>query len=128
MTKTEMQAYRQTLLDLARGVRGTVAGVAEETFRRTGADSSGNLSNTPVHLADLSSDTYEHEVAISLLENEGQLLDQIVAALERIEQGTYGRCTECSQAIPADRLRVLPYTPYCVNCAGRVEQGAREGS
>jgi len=122
MTKTETEKYRQNLLNMARGVRGKVDGVADEALRRTGADPSGSLSNTPVHLADLSNDTYEHEVAISLLENEGMLLDQIVSALERIEKGEYGRCTECGKAIPAERLQTIPYTPHCVGCATRAEQ------
>jgi RNA polymerase-binding transcription factor DksA len=39
-----------------------------------------------------------------------------VAALERLDAGTFGRCVECGMEIPAERLDDLPYTPYCVVC------------
>jgi DnaK suppressor protein len=44
-------------------------------------------------------------------------LEQIAAALERIAAGTYGRCTRCGAAIPAERLEVRPYAPACVACS-----------
>jgi DnaK suppressor protein len=121
MTKTELEKYRQTLLSLGKRLRGQVSDAAGEALRRTGADPSGNLSNVPNHPADLSNDTYEHEVAIGVLENEEQLLEQIVRALDRIDSGTYGRCQECGQDIATERLHAIPYTPYCVECARKVE-------
>ncbi len=44
-------------------------------------------------------------------------LRQIAAALQRIDQGTYGACARCGAAIGEDRLDVLPYTPVCRSCA-----------
>ena len=38
------------------------------------------------------------------------------AALERIENGTYGRCATCGDGIPYERLSVVPETAYCVHC------------
>lgn len=46
-------------------------------------------------------------------------LEQIKAALHRLESGTYGLCTACGRKIPKERLQALPYTPFCVICAGR---------
>ncbi|MEO5898903.1 MAG: TraR/DksA C4-type zinc finger protein [Ilumatobacteraceae bacterium] len=37
-------------------------------------------------------------------------------AVERIEQGTYGRCSVCGEAIPAERLEAIPDTDTCVRC------------
>ena len=42
---------------------------------------------------------------------------QIDAALQRIEDGTYGTCVRCGEAISAERLVVLPATPLCKTCA-----------
>jgi DnaK suppressor protein len=125
MTKSQQNRYRQQLVTLGKRIQGDFDGVAGEALRRTGGEASGNLSNAPFHLADLSSDTMEHEVAIGLLENQGLLLEQISAALNRVDAGTYGDCQECGKAIPAERLEVLPYTPHCVTCAARIqaEQG-----
>ena len=44
-------------------------------------------------------------------------LEQINAALERIEQNEYGICTVCKNPISAERLEVIPYTDLCVDCA-----------
>jgi RNA polymerase-binding transcription factor DksA len=121
MTKSQLAQYRQRLLAIGYRVQGDFSSTANEALRREGAEASGNLSNTPYHLADLSNDTIEHEVAVGLLENQGLLLEQISAALNRIDDGTFGRCLECGRPIPTERLEVLPYTPYCVECAGRLQ-------
>ena len=44
-----------------------------------------------------------------------QLLD-INRALERIEEGTYGICTNCGQPIQAERLEALPWAELCIDC------------
>lgn len=41
----------------------------------------------------------------------------IEAALARIDEGTYGFCTKCGEQISEERLDLLPYTPFCRNCA-----------
>lgn len=47
-------------------------------------------------------------------------LDAIVAALHRIEAGTYGVCLRCGEPIDRDRLEALPETPLCISCAEEV--------
>jgi len=51
------------------------------------------------------------------------LLASVDNALKRIEVGTYGRCEECSQDIADERLDAIPYTPHCIKCAQRQENG-----
>lgn len=41
---------------------------------------------------------------------------QIKAALQRIEDGTYGTCVRCGEEIPEKRLELLPHTPLCTGC------------
>jgi hypothetical protein len=43
-------------------------------------------------------------------------LDEIDAALGRIADGTYGRCTHCGVDLPAERLEVRPFAAGCVAC------------
>ena len=45
---------------------------------------------------------------------------RIRAALKRIRNGEYGDCTTCGEAISAERLEVLPDTPFCKTCAALV--------
>jgi RNA polymerase-binding transcription factor DksA len=121
MTKTEQEGYRQQLLDLGRRLRQDMGDLADQALRKTGGEASGSLSNAPVHLADLGSDAYEQEVSVSLLQNQDQTLQEIAAALTRLEQGTYGRCEECGKDISKERLQAVPYTRLCVTCARRSE-------
>jgi RNA polymerase-binding transcription factor DksA len=44
-------------------------------------------------------------------------MDRIRAALGRIESGDYGFCVKCGKEISAERLDVLPATPFCRDCA-----------
>lgn len=44
-------------------------------------------------------------------------MEQIDAALERLALGTYGSCSGCGRAIPAERLEIRPHTPTCVACS-----------
>jgi RNA polymerase-binding transcription factor DksA len=57
------------------------------------------------------------------MESEEETLEQIEAALERIEDGVYGLCLECESRIPKARLNAIPYTPHCVKCASKLERG-----
>lgn len=46
-----------------------------------------------------------------------QEIRQIEAALRRITLGTYGECARCGVEITPERLDLLPYTPFCRDCA-----------
>lgn len=52
-------------------------------------------------------------------------LKQIEAALERIHSSRYGRCLQCGQKIPEDRLRAIPYAVMCISCKNADEQQKR---
>ena len=43
-------------------------------------------------------------------------LQQVEAALQRIDQGVYGVCTQCGENISAERLMALPYAENCIAC------------
>lgn len=61
----------------------------------------------------------EGEEVLESMGNSGQQeIRAIAAALSRIEAGDYGFCVKCGAEIGDARLDVLPYTPFCRNCAG----------
>jgi RNA polymerase-binding transcription factor DksA len=124
MTQAELDNFRQQLLALRNRLTGDVSHLTNEALRHAGGEASGSLSNTPIHMADLGSDNFEQEFTFSLLQNQEQALEEISQALQRIEQGTYGRCEECHSAIPKARLQALPYTRYCVACARKLQQSS----
>jgi RNA polymerase-binding protein DksA len=98
-------------------MRDDVEGLREEALQAQGGEASGSLSNAPLHLADLGTDNAEQEVLLNLLETKTELFQQIQAALDRLDQGTYGTCQRCGQAIAVERLTALPFTAHCIRCA-----------
>jgi RNA polymerase-binding transcription factor DksA len=123
MTKAELEAHRRQLLDLQNRINGDVNHLSDEAFRKSDGEASGNLSHMPIHMADLGTDNFEQENTLNLLANEEQMLAEIAAALDRIDNGTFGRCEEChGEILPKARLKELPYTRYCVACARKLDQ------
>jgi len=122
MTQQETDTYLKQILALRDRLKGDVSALEGEGFRKSGGEASGNLSNVPVHMADLSTDNYEEEITLGLLQNQEQILEEVAGAMRRLEEGTFGQCQECGKAISKPRLEALPYTPYCVNCARQIQE------
>ncbi len=127
MTDTELMTYRRQLLALQSRLNTDVSDLADEALGKPGDEVSVNLSHVPIHMADQATDNFEQQFTLSLMENEEQTLGEIAAALDRIEQGSFGCCEECQQTIPPSRLQALPYTRYCVGCARKLQGEAPEG-
>jgi RNA polymerase-binding transcription factor DksA len=123
MTSAELDGFRRHLQALRERLDGDVTHLTGEAMHTADEQASSNLSHVPLHLADLGTDNYERENTLRLLANEGQLLGEITAALERLQKGTFGSCEECGGPIvPRERLRELPYTRYCVTCAQKLDR------
>src|SRR5205814_90189 len=71
----------------------------------------------------IGSEVYTQELNATLLENEEYIRGEALAAVDRIDAGTFGTCENCGAAIPAERLEVLPYVRYCVGCAEKLDSG-----
>ncbi len=63
------------------------------------------------------------ELALSLSNGEREVLAQISEALDRLEQGTFGRCSNCMEAIHDERLMAIPWARHCVACQELEEKG-----
>lgn len=121
MTDQKLKTYRNRLLKLDARLRGDEASLEEEARAQTGGASGGDLSNAPMHPADLGTAEYMQELDATLYENEDHLRAEVEAALERIDAGTYGTCERCGRPIAAQRLDALPYVRHCIECARAAE-------
>ena len=65
-------------------------------------------------------DLEETDVEQAILDNEKTLLVEVQQALARIENGTYGICSNCGQPIPEKRLEAIPWATLCVTCESRL--------
>lgn len=73
------------------------------------------------HMADIATETFEHEAQLALEMNLRRLLQMTEDALRRMEKGSYGTCTDCGEPIPLERLEALPYATLCIRCKRKQE-------
>jgi RNA polymerase-binding transcription factor DksA len=125
MVKTETDLYRRRLCVLRDRLNGDRSQLKDEALQPTGGEASGLLSDVPIHMADLASHQFEEELTLDLLRNEDQILEEIDDALVRLDEGTFGRCENCKQMISKQRLQVVPYTRYCIECARQAPDAAK---
>jgi len=77
--------------------------------------------NTPIS-ADLKEQAIEieNDEVLAALENEtNATIESIKHALKRMEEGSYGTCAVCGIEIPEERIKALPYTDKCFECADK---------
>ncbi|MCC7192584.1 MAG: TraR/DksA family transcriptional regulator [Phycisphaeraceae bacterium] len=117
LTKKDLEHYRELLMQKRAEILGDVASL-ETDARNNG----GNLSNMPLHMADIGSDNYEQEFTLGLVESERKLLQEINEALLRIKAGTYGVCVEMGVPIAKARLDAKPWAKHCIEAARLLER------
>jgi RNA polymerase-binding protein DksA len=70
----------------------------------------------------------EDSEVVDALGNEARdEIAKISAALLRMDNGSYGICSECAEPIGADRMKVYPYAGECIDCA-RYDERAKSRS
>jgi len=72
-------------------------------------------------MADQGTDAMEKEKKYYFASLNGGLLYDLDQALERIENGAYGVCTECNQPISKERLEAVPHALKCIKCKASEE-------
>jgi RNA polymerase-binding protein DksA len=73
----------------------------------------GGLKSEQVDDADM---VFEAERNQAVVDNAQILLAQVQAALDRLDNGTYGKCVQCGKDINPKRLAALPYATLCIDC------------
>ena len=76
----------------------------------------GEKNGMSTHMADLGSDNFLHDMELSMITNEGEVLEEIDEAIQRLITGEYGQCMDCSKKIQEERLNAKPYAMYCIEC------------
>ncbi|HBJ87941.1 MAG TPA: hypothetical protein DDZ88_29600, partial [Verrucomicrobiales bacterium] len=120
---TFLKKQKQRLVELRDAYLNSIEGVASETIRNEGGDSSA----FGMHQADAGSDAYDRDFALSLLGKEQDALYEINEALKRIETGTYGLCEGTGVQIPEERLEAMPFARYSVTYQEKLERSQMSG-
>ena len=120
LTSEEILEFKALLLAKRKEILGDVSTIEKETLQKPRSD----LSNMPIHMADVGSDNYEQEFTLELLDSERKVITEIDDALKRIEEGTYGICEGTGKPIERERLEAIPWARYSVEYANQREKGA----
>ena len=119
LTTRELEFYRDLLLAKRRELVGDMSSMEREALRTTGGS---NLSNLPIHMADMGTDNYEQEFTLGLMEKDRRLLRDINAALGKIQDGSYGICEGTGKPISKPRLEAQPWARYSIEHARKLER------
>jgi DnaK suppressor protein len=63
----------------------------------------------------------ERDFAVRNLDRDSQALRQIVGALSRIADGTYGVCLHCDEEISMKRMAAVPSATFCIRCQEQID-------
>lgn len=111
--KRDIDMLRDLLMAKRSELVGDVNRMRDEALGKNRQDAAGDLSNMPIHMADLGTDNYEQEFTLNLIDTEQEILREIEEALARIENGSYGVCVATGQPIGLARLKAKPWAKHC---------------
>jgi DnaK suppressor protein len=122
MSTMETDEFKERLLDERRRLQEALDNLHGD-HPGSLTDETQELSVADNHPGDIATETFDRELDEGLGEGAQRQLEQIDAALQRIEDGTYGTCTTCGKPIGEDRLRAVPWATLCIDDQRRLEQG-----
>jgi len=79
-------------------------------------------------LGDQATSAYNREFLFELGNGDRRLLKEVVSALQKVDEGGFGDCERCGEAISEKRLEALPFARYCIECQRAVEEEERSAA
>jgi DnaK suppressor protein len=123
MSELDLEHFRSLLLDRRRAITGAIDHFHKENPGSL-VDETGELvsGSADQHPADTATETVDREIDYTLEEHDERLLEEIDAALKRIDVGTYGICVNCGAQISPERLEAMPWATLCIDCKRKEER------
>ncbi len=115
MSKKDLEKYRRLLEEKKTTLSSDIAKTRSAEVETT--------EEATQDIADKAVSSYTREFLYSLTDGERSTLLQIDDAIARIDDASYGLCSNCSQVIAEQRLTAVPWSPYCVDCQELSEKG-----
>lgn len=116
MNEVDLKHFKQLIM-----AKKVEVGRAMEELHRVSRseeaqESSEDRSAYSLHMADRGTDAMEREKNMLFAQREGDYLDYLDEALQRVEAGTYGICRTCKGPIARARLEAVPTATQCIDC------------
>jgi DnaK suppressor protein len=117
MKKERLASFKKRLLEKHQQL-------AAETGR-TALYSTDHEDDAIKDLGDQANAAYTREFFFELGNGDRRLLRDVVSALQKIDDGSFGSCERCGEDIAEKRLEALPFARYCIDCQRVIEQEER---
>ena len=114
LSASQLKTFKKELIQLQQSLSHEIEKIRSKDLQAT-------METGPGDDADVATQTYEKEMLFEISGSERETLMKIEEALYRITNKTYGRCDQCKKPIPLKRLRILPYSRYCLACQNLFE-------
>ena len=96
--------------------REEIAGEVKDKIRMVRTEATESGVRRLADVGENSESDIQDDIEFALIQMKAETLARIAAALNRLEEGTYGYCYECGGEITEQRLRVLPFAARCRDC------------
>ena len=117
----EWESYYKTLKAMRDSLKGSLGARSSETIGAS-ARESGELS---LNSSDAGTETFDRDLALSMVANDQEALEEIEDAIDRIFDGSYGICQETNKPIKKNRLQAVPFTRFSLEGQMQYEKSSR---
>ena len=114
MNETTLTAFRTKL----EKIRSTMIGEVKKKYKTEKNSPNEQVAN----IADEAAQSYDRQLMMGFGEKEWGKLRLVEEAIEKMDSGQYGICSECGELIPEGRLKVIPFATHCVDCLEILEK------
>lgn len=118
----DLDRFRTALLDERTRIEDAIEYLHRENPGTLEDETEEMIGGSDNHLGDAAAGTLDREIDYTLEGHSEQVLEQIEAALGRIDAGTFGTCTNCGRAIAEERLEARPWATLCIECQRDAER------
>ena len=124
LSKKDLEFFDQLLRAELERLASDLGKLESSVLKRTQRDASGDLSAYSIHMADLGTDAMEREKDLHFASAEGRRVSQVLEALNKVAQGTFGICDSCGGPIGRKRLEAVPQAAFCLSCQEKLERSS----
>lgn len=117
MRKDRLAYYRKKLVEKHRQL--------VEEVGKSALYGKGQEDDSIKDLGDQATTAYTREFLFELGNGDRRLLKEVVTALQKLEEGSFGSCERCGEAIGEKRLEALPFARFCIGCQRTIEEEER---
>ena len=115
--RTRLLTERARIQELRMAANRLTADAQEATERE--------LSSAEQHPAELASETIGLEIDHSVLQHAELELEELEAAVKRVDSGAYGKCEACGNPISEARLEAIPTARFCIEDQSKHDKNGR---